>query len=554
MTTPQASTKYYEQRFVNDFHEELKRKKISLPVTVVLKDSNDNEQVIRNVSGARVLRDKANAKSPTKIKIENIGRHVTSKGDIALYSIVKDGNKEIKVDVAWISHKSNKNDIGKKIDHAQYLDASADVTFRTRPAVTKEIRDFKNKMLELSVQESSNIYCWPGYKDGKSLRIWDYVKSSLLMNMAIFGIEYGTGKGFSRQNANILMSGDPHIEIHNDNTIILTTKGEKSTNSFEGKSFINGTAEYMPDDDKPIFFTKPTTSVKTTIEGKKIDGVSVWIIYRSYATKNKMIDDVINNKNAIVSSTCYSTRQKESGPKKFNPRGISTNITYSGHDVYFDDKKENPYAAFFYMNNTKTLKPIKYNVIMSDDAYVNVLRKYNKNKIPPGKVINPETGRFVQEKSTTRRMIRENLVKSKPLSAFFKPKRSSPSKPSTNTSPIIRNVSPRRLQNLSLQSSIKSVKTSTPPRSPLPKLLSSTLPQLPKSPSLMKSSSPIKNMSTVNTGFYHISKTNDRQIKSKIFYKPSVKRFYYVLSTGKPQVITNIQKYIPENRLKTLIG
>ena len=553
MSTPQASTKYYEQRFVNDFHEELKRKKISLPVTVVLKDSNGNEQVIRNVSGARVLRDKANAKSPTKIKIENIGRHVTSKGDIALYSIVKDGNKEIKVDVAWISHKSNKNDIGKKIDHAQYLDASADVTFRTRPAVTKEIRDFKNKMLKLSVQESSNIYCWPGYKDGKSLRIWDYVKSSLLMNMAIFGIEYGTGKGFSRQNANILMSGDPHIEIHNDNTIILTTKGEKSANSFEGKSFINGTAEYMPDDDKPIFFTKPTTSVKTTIEGKRIDGVSVWIIYRSYATKNKMIDDVINNKNAIVSSTCYSTRQKESGPKK--PKGgKSTNITYNDYNVYFDDKKENPYAAFFYMNNTSTLKPIKYNVIRTDDAYVNFLKKHGKHMIPRGKVINPETGRFVQEKSTIKRSSKENIVKSKPLSAFFKPLRSSPSKSSTNTSPIIRNVSPRRLQNLALQSSIKSVKPPTPQRSPLPDLLSPTLPQLPKTPSPVKSSSSIKNTSNMNTGFYHISKTTDRQIKSKIFYMPLKKRFYYVLPTGKPQVITNIHKYIPENRLKTLIG
>ena len=291
MTTPQASTKYYEQRFVNDFHEELKRKKISLPVIVVLKDSLGIKQVIRNVSGARVLRDRTGVKSPTKIKSEELGRHVTSKADIALYSIAKDGTK---VDVAWISHKSNKDKDGKKITHAQYLDVSADVNFKTKLGQAQEIKDFKKKMLILSSQKSSVRYCWPKYKDGVSLRIWDPVKSSILMNMAIFGVEFG--KGYSRQNANILMVGDPHIEIKDDNTIIFTAKD---------RSLANGFAEYLPVDDKPIFFTKPTAAAKTTIDGKTIEGVSVWIIYRSYATaRNKMIDDVINKKNTLVSSSC----------------------------------------------------------------------------------------------------------------------------------------------------------------------------------------------------------------------------------------------------------
>jgi hypothetical protein len=81
------------------------------------------------------------------------------------------------------------------------------------------------------------------------------------------------------------------------------------------------------------------------------------------------------------------------------------------------------------------------------------------------------------------------------------------------------------------------------------------LPTLPKSPSPIKSSSSIKNMSNMNTGFYHISKTSDRQIKSKIFYTPLKKRFYYIApTTGKPQPISDILKYIPENRLKTIIG
>jgi len=291
MTTPQAKTKYYEQRFVDDFHRQLKEKGISLPVTVVLKDSLGIKQVIRNVSGARVLRDKANAKSPTKIKSEELGRLGTSKADIALYSILKDGTK---IDIAWISHKSNTDRQGKKITHAQYLDVSADVNFKTKLGQSQEIKNFKEKMIILSSQKTPTRYCWPRYKDGVSMRIWDPVKSSILMNMAIFGVEFG--REYGRQNANILMVGDPHIEIKDENTIIFTAKD---------RSLANGFAEYLPTNDKPIFFTKPTATAKTTVDGKTIEGVSVWIIYRSYATAiNKMIDDVINNKNSLVSSSC----------------------------------------------------------------------------------------------------------------------------------------------------------------------------------------------------------------------------------------------------------
>jgi len=539
MSTPQASTKFYEQRFVDDFHNELKRKNISLPVTVVLKDSKDNKQIIRNVSGARVLRDKANVKSPTRIKSEEVGKLVTSKADIALYSIAKDG---VKVDVAWISHKSNRNKSDKKTYYMQYLDASADVNFKTRRAETKEIKDFKTKMIDLSVQKSSNISCWPKYKDGVSLRIWDYVKSPILMNMVIFGVEYG--KEYSRQNANILMVGDPYIEIQDDNTIIFTAAEKNSDNGFAGKSLANGYAEYLPDKDKPIFFTKPTTDAKTTVDKKTIEGVSVWIICRSYAGKNnKMIDDVIDNKDALVSSSCDYVKKE----KKI--KGTQTNIKHDGYDVYFEDKLENPYAAFYYINNLEKIKKIDYSTIKNNPSYLKVLQKYNKNKIPHGKMINPKTGRFVKG----------NLVKSISMSTFFKPLRTyTPSKSSTNTSPLTRDISPHRLQNLVLRPSLKSTKSSTPAKSPLPKLLSPTLPTLPtlpKSSSLIKSSSSNKNMSHMNTGFYHISKTNDRQIKSKIFYMPLKKRFYYVApTTGKPQPIPDIRKYIPENRLKTIIG
>lgn len=70
-TTPQAKTKYYEQRFVNDFYKELERNSVSLPITVVLKDSLGIKQVIRNVSGMRVLRDKAKEEKKVEKKITN---------------------------------------------------------------------------------------------------------------------------------------------------------------------------------------------------------------------------------------------------------------------------------------------------------------------------------------------------------------------------------------------------------------------------------------------------------------------------------------------------
>ena len=299
MSTPQAKTKYYEQRFVNDFYKELERNKVSLPVTIVLKDNLGIKQVIQNVSGVRVLRDKANAKSPSKIKSEELGRHVTSKADIALFTEEKNGTK---VDVAWISHKSNKDIHGKKITHAQYLDASSDVMFKTKIGQTKEIKDFKNKMISLSVPLTATKYCWPKYKSGTSLRIWDDVKSTILMNMAIFGVEFG--KAYSRNNANILMVGDPLIEVKDDKTIILTTKEN-------GFSLANGFAEYIPSKDKPIFFTKPTSGKKTVVDGKTIEGVSVWIIYRSYAgSKNRKIDDVLKNKIELISSSC-SVKKKD---------------------------------------------------------------------------------------------------------------------------------------------------------------------------------------------------------------------------------------------------
>jgi hypothetical protein len=294
---------------------------------------------------------------------------------------------------------------------------------------------------------------------------------------------------------------------------------------------------------------------KTTVtkDGKTytIDGVGVWIVYKGKKSSEAIqIDDKTKLLEVVSKDKCREKRvsknKKESRDKKENQiKGIQTDIKHEGYDVYFDDKLENPYAAFYYIDNLKKIKKIDYSSIKNKPVYSKVLQRYNKNKIPPGKMINPKTGRFVKG----------NPVKSLPITAFLKPFRPSPSKSSTNTSPLISAISPRQLPRLYSRPSLKSVKSPTTAKSPPSKILSPAIPMLSKSPSpaipmLSKSPSPIKSMSNMNTGFYHISKINDRQIKSKIFYMPLKKKFYYVLPTGSKQPISDIRKYIPENRLK----
>lgn len=297
----QGKTKKYEQQFVDDFYDQLKKHKITLPATIIIKDSLGYKQVIRNVSGIRVLNDSV-SKSPTKIKSEERGGTVTSKADIALYSVLPNGSKK---DVAWISHKKDVK------DHLQYEQMSTNVIYKTRKAEMKEIQEFKRKMLELSVPVMNENHCWPRYKDGNSLRIWGEIKSEVLMNMAIFGVEFG--KDFGRNNVNVLMMGDPVLKVENNN-IIFTTK----------ESIMNGHAADISDL-KPIFFTNPSKGSTTSIDGKKIKGVRLWIIRRTYATSHEKMDDVLKKKNELVARSCLTT-QNEKKSSTAKPKATKSGV------------------------------------------------------------------------------------------------------------------------------------------------------------------------------------------------------------------------------------
>ncbi|AGE48975.1 endonuclease [Paramecium bursaria Chlorella virus AP110A] len=277
----ETKTKKHEVGFVNKFN-----KHFATPKNVILRDTYGNvSKIIPNVYGARVLFD-SRALSPHIRKSEELGRIVTSKADIALFTRV-DGKK---IDLAWISHKQPV--------YMQYADISADVSYFTQKNAEREIKSFKNKMLEL-VKTNETGLCWPRYKNGQSLRVWGKVQSDILKNMSIFGVEYG--KAYGRNNANIIFTGDPKVIEQTGNTIVMSSSG---------KSLLNGHLDQLPAEYQPIFFVKPTEAAKTKIDKKTIRGVSLWLIRREYAKDiNKPIDLVLQDKDTLVGS-CPSAASK----------------------------------------------------------------------------------------------------------------------------------------------------------------------------------------------------------------------------------------------------
>jgi hypothetical protein len=172
------------------------------------------------------------------------------------------------------------------------------VSYFTQKNAEREIKSFKNKMLEL-VKTNETGLCWPRYKNGKSLRVWGKVQSVILKNMSIFGVEYG--KAYGRNNANIIFTGDPKVIEQTGNTIVMSSSE---------KSLLNGHLDKLPAEYQPIFFVKPTAAAKTKIDKKTIHGVSLWLIRREYATDiNKPINLVLQHKDTLVGS-CPSAASK----------------------------------------------------------------------------------------------------------------------------------------------------------------------------------------------------------------------------------------------------
>jgi len=185
-----------------------------LPVDIYLKDTKGNiSKLIKNLYGMRVLKDSAQL-SPGKKPSEETGKTITSKADISLYTI----ENNVRKDIAWISHK-------KDVGHLQYADVGSD---NYSSSDYDEVREFKRKMLQLSVKLKNDFnntqYCWPSGKNGKTIILWDEIKSDNLKNKAIFGVDYMPNGIFNRHNINILMSGDPKIEKNGD-AVYLTSSG-----------------------------------------------------------------------------------------------------------------------------------------------------------------------------------------------------------------------------------------------------------------------------------------------------------------------------------------
>jgi hypothetical protein len=560
MTTPRGKAreeKRGEYIFAYRFEKWLDDNNIQRPFKLMFEDSNGHRSgVINDVYKMRVLTDRSkpknpgNAHSPLKKKeLEGTGES-TSKSDLAL--VDSQGN-----DIAWISHKYHKDaDEKVKDSHAQYMHVGTNKKLKYEDAY-EDVQVFKRKMLEWSIQtgDDPTQLCWPIRNDKIALYMWDNVKSKNLIGIAIFGVRYGDAK-YGRQNCNVILYGDPVVRMENGIVILSSHK----------ESIVNG---FIPDkfnDDKQtvIFMTMNDAASKTTVikNGKTyaIDGVGIWIVYKGKkSTEAIQIDDMTKLSRVVSKDICRGKRvsknkkeeeqikETRTNKKEDQIKGTRTNIKHDGYDVYFDDKLENPYAAFYYIDNLKKIKKIDYSTIKNNPTYLKVLQQYNKNKIPSGKMINPKTGRFVKG----------NPVKSLPITAFLKPFRSSPSRSSTNTSPLISAISPRQLQGLYSRPSMKTARSSTPTKSPTP-TRSSTPTKSPtpiRSSTPTKSSTPVKSMANINTGFYHISKLDTREIKSKIHYIPLKKKFYYILPDGRKKLIlnTDIHKYIPENRLKNFI-
>ena len=383
MTTPRGKAreeKRGEYIFAYRFEKWLDDNNIHRPFKLMFEDSNGNRSgVINDVAGMRVLTDRSKPKNPgnaysplKKAQLEGSGES-TSKSDLAL--VDSQGN-----DIAWISHKYHKDaDEKVKDSHAQYMHAGTNKKLKYEDAY-EDLQVFKRKMLEWSIQTGNDPtqLCWPVRTDKIALYMWDNVKSKNLIGIAIFGVRYGDAK-YGRQNCNVILYGDPVVRMENGVVILSSHK----------ESIVNG---FIPDkfkDDKQtvIFMTMNDAASKTAVikDGKTyaIDGVGVWIVYKGKKSSEAIqIDDKEKLAKVVSKDTCRGKRVSKN-KKEEQIKGIQTDIKHDGYDVYFDDKLENPYAAFYYMDNLKKIKKIEYSTIKNNPSYLRVLQQYKKNKIPP---------------------------------------------------------------------------------------------------------------------------------------------------------------------------
>lgn len=296
-----AKSKIHERRFVDMFNQQIKDKNIPIPFDLILRDSSGHQsKTFKNIVRARVLTDQTLFSPQKKISMVETGEKV-SKADIVL---VDDRG----VDVVFISHKSDKDQRGKNTGagcHAQFMHAGTDKPFKSTTAY-EELQVFKRKLLELSKKLTETTYCFPTKADGSPLTTWDYIRDPALVNIAIFGVNFGSSR-FGRHNCNILMNGDPETSVE-ANVVVLESN----------KSILNGTPlpkEYFdtsntnPKSKRIIFRTinAKGTSVRIEKDGKSyvIRGLNIWVIYRNQASsKSFQIDDLLSDRSLLSNTIC----------------------------------------------------------------------------------------------------------------------------------------------------------------------------------------------------------------------------------------------------------
>ncbi|AGE58595.1 endonuclease [Paramecium bursaria Chlorella virus NYs1] len=494
--------KKYEREFVINFYKELNTKNISLPIVLILKGSDKSEQQIsKPVYGMRVMTDSQQSSPVHKKIVENTGRMSTSKGDIAIYT--KD-----REDIAWISHKN-------KGIYAQILEASADLF---KGDAYQELRDFKLKMIQLSIQRNSHEYCWPlANHTSKGLQVWDEIKSKILIGKCIFGFDYGKTY-FNRQNVNAFMHGDPELKYDN-NRIYLSGSEE---------TLINNDSSSLP---KIMMKSEPKSNSTTTIGNNKIFGTSVWIITEKKLPKidrdKRQIDYIIQHKEELVSNICYQSA-------KLKP----TYLQLNGKDIFFNPSLKNPYDAFYFKNGKK----VKYG-ILNRDKIIQILKKYNRNTIPHGKIINERTGKFIDDKKMT--------PNQKKITNIFRkmPRRTSSSKIISSSKLI---SSPKIISSSKLISSPKITSSSKLISSP--KITSSS--KLISSPKITSSSKLISSPKITSSSKIASKTIKDRKVntgikigKDDVFYDEKKHIFYVIGTDGKKQV-RHIKNQIKEIRIQ----
>ena len=325
-----------ERIFVHRFNKTVKdavrEGKLQLPFNVIFKDSNGNlSKEIPDVTGMRVLKDVSRPSlknplfSPLKTaELKNSGE-TTSKSDITLIDTMSR-------DVAWISHKYNKNAQGKTVDsHAQYMHAESDKKFNKKfkngrmMDAYEEINEFKKKMLRISInrKNGSGILCWPVRTDKVALTVWDNIKSKNLMGLAIFGVMFGD-YNYGRQNCNVILYGEPVVQIDTEkNTVYLSSTKKSIVNNAEKTDFT------FDEDEKLILLSINARNTKLTLvdSGKRyeIRGVGIWVVYKSKKSRKSInINDITEYAPLISTTKCFIDTGK--GRRTMSPESVSPKL------------------------------------------------------------------------------------------------------------------------------------------------------------------------------------------------------------------------------------